>query len=559
MAFAEIASVIAIGPFMALVGDLDQLRGEGLIAQFYVYSGAADPHSFLMMIGAGVLTVLTLASAISIFTAWCLALYGTKVGAELSCRLFRHYLYQPWLFHTSQTSSQLTNRIALESQRVTNSVINPLMQLNAKLVLAFCMAVAIFIYNPLVALGGVSIFIAAYLVLYLTVRRRLIRNGRTISDVQGVRFKLMNEGFGGIRDVLLLERQPIFTARFERASNHLARAQGTTRAMGQIPRYIMELVAFGSIILLVLYLLAAYDGNLGAILPMLSIYALAGFKLLPALQVVYGSTSQIRGNLAAIDALRTDLQASALVPQLPTETDRMNDGSPWKPKQRIQLKDVTFTYPGKTQPVLKDVTLDIDVNQTIGLVGPSGGGKSTIIDILLGLIKPQQGQLLIDGEPVTEANRHLWHRVVGFVPQSIFLADSSIRENIAFGLPQEQIDDANVTRAAHLAHLDELLESLPDGLETRVGERGIQLSGGQRQRIGIARALYYDPDILVLDEATSALDGATEKAVMDAIYDFSGKKTIVMIAHRLTTVEKCDLIYSVDGGLVFEDKEILRK
>lgn len=554
MAFAEIAGVVSIGPFMALVGDLEQLEGDGLIAQLYAYSGMAEPHKFLIMTGVGVLIILALASAISMFTVWRLALYGTQVGAELSSRLFKHYLYQPWLFHSSQTSSQLTNRIAQESLRVTTTVINPLMQMNAKLIMASCMSLAIFIYSPGVALCGVSVFITAYMFLYFTVRRRLIRNGRAISDAQDLRFKLMNEGFGGIRDVLLLERQPIFADRFNAASEHLARAQGTTLAMGQMPRYAMELVAFGCIILLVLYLLALHEGNIGTILPMLSIYALAGFKLLPALQVVYASTSQIRGNLAAIENLRSDLRASLQLKLIPSEAKSSNERGAWKPKDNIQIRDVTFTYPGKKTPVLKNVNLDIRVNKTIGLIGPSGGGKSTVIDVLLGLIQPQRGELLIDGELVTAENVNLWHRAVGFVPQSIFLSDNSIRENIAFGIPPERIDDARVKRAAQLAHLEGLIESLPDKLNTWVGERGIQLSGGQRQRIGIARALYYDPDILILDEATSALDGATEKAIMDAIYDFSGRKTIVMIAHRLTTLEKCDFIYHVDGEIFLKNK-----
>lgn len=552
MAFAEIAGVVSIGPFMALVGDMDQIQGESFIAEIYRFTGLSEPRTFLFWLGVGVLLMLTASALISMFTVWRLSMYGARVGAELGSRLFHHYMHQPWLFHSSGSSSQLTNQIAQECQRVTGSIINPLMQMNAKLVMATLMAIAIFFYSPLVALIGLSLFAVAYLMLYRTVRRRLVYNGQRITQAQRWRFKMMGEGFGGIKDALLLDRQDTFIRRFSAASADLAAAQGTTQALSQVPRYAMELVAFGSIIFLILYLLAAHQGNLGAILPVLSVYALAGFKLLPAFQQVYTSVSQIRGNLAAFEAIRDDLRASATVGQrsFPSETVGMRDH--WVPKRSIRLKNIVFAYPGKEEPAVKGLDLDIPVNKVIGLVGASGSGKSTTIDLLLGLIQPQRGELLVDGEPVISERRRAWQNSLGFVPQSIFLADSSIRENIGFGLQLEAIDEAKVNRAATMAHLDELLAELPQGLDTRVGERGVQLSGGQRQRIGIARALYNDADILILDEATSALDGVTEKLIMDAIHDFSGKKTIIMIAHRLATVKKCDIIYLLDRGEVVD-------
>jgi len=550
MSFAEIAGVVAIGPFMALVGDMSQLQGEGIFARLYQLSGLSEPRAFLFWLGIGVLIVLILSALISMFTVWRLSIYGARVGAELSSRLFHHYMHQPWLFHSSGSSSQLTNQIAQECQRVTNAIINPLMQMNAKLVMATLMAVGIFLYNPLVALIGLAVFTLAYLMLYRTVRRRLVRNGRNITQAQRWRFKLMGEGFGGIKDALLLGRQDIFTQRFSAASANLAAAQGTNQAMSQVPRYAMELVAFGSVIFLILYLLAAHEGNLGTILPVLSVYALAGFKLLPAFQQVYTSVSQIRGNLPAFEGLRDDLRASAAVGLRPVVAKPGKPRPHWRPRRAITLHDVVFAYPGKQEPAVKNLNLEIPVNKVIGLVGASGSGKSTTIDLLLGLIEPWQGELRIDGEPVTQERRRAWQNSLGFVPQSIFLADSSIRENIAFGLPWEAIDDAKVRRAATMAHLDELLAELPEGLDTRVGERGVQLSGGQRQRIGIARALYDDAEVLILDEATSALDGITEKLIMDAIHDFSGKKTIIMIAHRLATVRRCDNIYLLENGRV---------
>lgn len=550
MAFAEVAGVVAIGPFMAIVGDMSQLEGEGVIARFYALSGFQDPSDFVFWFGVSVLFILIMASCLSMFTVWKLSMYGQQIGAELSTRLYRHFMQQPWLFHAGGSSAQLTNKISQECTRITDKIIAPIMKMNAKVVMVLFMSLAILIYNPLVAATGVIVFVLVYLTLYRTVRRKLVSNGKAISQTQRERFKLMAEGFGGIKDVLLLGRQSVFNSRFEKSSRSLGRARGTTKALSEVPRYAMEMVAFGSVIFLVLYLLSAHRGNLGDILPVLSVFALAGLKLLPAFQQIYTSVATIRGNLAAFDSIREDLFNS--------RHSQDDDGLKETPRahvdlhSEIELRDIVFHYPGKSEAALDKLSLIVPVNKVIGLVGASGSGKSTAIDIMLGLIEPDSGDLLIDGEALTESLLHPWQNSLGFVSQSIFLADASIRENIAFGLPDEEIDDQRVLRAARMARLDELLCELPEGVETRVGERGIQLSGGQRQRIGIARALYDDANILILDEATSALDGITEKQVMDAIHDFSGNKTIIMIAHRLATVRKCDCIYLIDKGRVID-------
>ncbi|MCE8035048.1 MAG: ABC transporter ATP-binding protein/permease [Halomonas sp.] len=549
MAFAEIASVIAIGPFMAVVGDMSRLQGEGWLAQAYRLSGFDSPERFLSLLGVSVLAVLLVAAMFSMYTTWRLSLYGAQVGAELSSRLYRYYLHQPWLFHAGGSSSRLINRASQEVQRVTNRVINPFMQLNAKLVMVTCMSLTIFLYNPVVAASGILIFIASYLLLYKTVRRFLISNGRRVSRSQAKRFKLMTEGFGGIKDLLLLRRQATFTTQFDRASQQVARGQGVTQGLSEAPRYAIEMVAFGSVILLVLYLLNSHQGNLGTILPALSIYALAGFKMLPAYQKMYGAISHIRGNLAAYESIREDLIAS----QAHAEAELVGTHDkvlPLVPQRSIRLEEVHFHYPGKRVAALNGLNLTIPVGARVGLVGASGSGKSTAVDLLLGLIQPQQGRILVDERPLTEETLPRWQACIGFVPQHIFLADATILENVAFGVPREEIDAGQVEEAVRMAQLDELLASLPDGLETYVGERGVQLSGGQRQRIGIARALYRNAQVLVLDEATSALDGITEQRVMADIAAIAGGKTLVMIAHRLTTVKDCDVIHMVDQGRV---------
>lgn len=548
MSFAELLGVAAIGPFMAVVGDVSYLEGEGILAQAYLATGLETPQQFLFWTGVAVLITLSAATVLSMYTLWKMSIFGAQIGAELSIRLYKHYMRQSWLFHVNDSSSQLVNRISHESDRITKQIIQPLMLMNGKGILALFMATGIFFFNPYVAIAGLIVFGAAYALMYQIVRQRLARNGKVISKTSRQRFKLMNEGFGGIKDTLLLGRQADFNSRFEQASRQSGRAQGTSKALSQVPRYLMELVAFGAVILLVLYLLMKYEGNLGYILPVLSVYALAGFKLLPAFQQIYASLTQVKANLAAFDSLEQDLiDSQELEGPLPAGLT-----SKLSPTQLIELENIHFSYPGKSEKALNGVSLQIPVNQVIGLVGASGSGKSTAIDVLLGLIRPQQGTLKVDGRTLQGDLVRAWQNNVGFVPQTIFLADASIKENIAFGIPPEQIDMESIQQAARMAHLDDLLKSLPDGLETRVGERGVQLSGGQRQRIGIARALYDDAEVLVLDEATSALDGITEKLVMDAIHDFSGKKTIVMIAHRLATVRACNIIYLLSDGCVID-------
>jgi HlyD family secretion protein len=555
MSFSEIAGVATIGSFMALVGDQSILQGESMIATIYHESGATNPQDFVFIAGLGVLLVLIISTTISIITVWRLAHFSSKVGVEIGDRLYQHYIHQKWLFHASGNSAQLTKNIATEATRVTNQIINPLMQMNAKVIMAFFMLSAVFIFNPTVAIIILIIVSTAYFLLYKLVRIHLKKGGGIISDAHTQRYKLMAEGFGGIKDILLLGCHSSFIFQFKRAGEKLAQSQSEIQTIKLVPRYFMELIAFSTIIFLVLYLVKRYQGDLSLILPILSVYALAGFKLLPAFQQIYSSVASIKGGMASFEAIRQDLYDSVQFEHKQkgrSGLSNVEQGKQLPLKTAIELKDVNFTYPNKQEPAIQSVNIRIPVNQVIGIVGASGSGKSTIIDLLLGLIRPEKGALIIDGQPITQKQTRCWQNSLGYVPQSIFLADASIQENIAFGLPIAEIDLECICRAINLSHLDELIKQLPDGIETRVGERGVQLSGGQRQRIGIARALYHDADILIFDEATSALDGITEKLIMDAIHDFSEKKTIILIAHRLKTVQKCDIIYLLEKGRVID-------
>lgn len=554
MAFAEIGSVVSVGYFMSLAGDLGRLDGEGWLAQAYRISGVASPDTFLTLLGVGVLLAITLAGLCSAYTTWRLSLYSAQIGAELSSRLYRYFLYQPWLFHVGHSSSRLIHKTSQEVQRLTQRIITPCMQLNARLVMVTLMMVALFLYDPQVALVGSLVFACIYLLLYRTVRRVLVANGKSVTRHQTQRYHLLTEGFGGIKELLLWHLQGGYAQRFESASRKVARGQGVTQGLSEAPRYIVELVAFGSVIMLVLYLLNRYDGNTADILPALSVYALAGFKLLPAFQRIYACAARIRGNLAAFETIRPDLRASLGSYTALSSTDSAQgvDEPPMVVRESIEVRNIAFHYPGKQEAALHEVNLSIPSNQMVGLVGASGSGKSTLIDLLLGLVPPTRGEVRVDGVPLTETNMSRWQAGVGFVPQQIFLADASILENVAFGIQSSRIDETRVREALSMAQLDEMIQSLPEGIATRVGERGVQLSGGQRQRIGIARALYRQAKVMVFDEATSALDGITESRVMVDIQRFAGRMTIVLVAHRLTTVRDCDIIYMLDGGRVVD-------
>ena len=549
MAFTELLGIASIAPFMALVGDISILETNGVFAQLYKMSGLNNPMDFLFYTGVIVLVMLTFSTVISMFTTWRLSIFGARIGTEIADRLYNYYMQQSWQFHASGSSAQLTKQVSTEAARISNDIIQPLMQMNSKLVLALFISISIVIYDPVIAILGLFIFSLAYFVLYSLVRQKLESNGQQLSEVSTQRFRLMNEGFGGIKDVLLLNRSHDFITRFHDSGKVFARAQGTNIAISQVPRYFIELIAFGAMISLVLVLIKVHSGNLGEVLPILAVYALAAFKLLPALQQIYSSLSQIKGNTAAFEAVKHDLERS--FDSQKTSSDTVVS-TPINLKRSIKLSNIEFSYPGKERPAVDGVSMSIPVNSVIGLVGSSGSGKSTLIDLLLGLLTPQQGNIYVDDIRITADNKRAWQDLLGFVPQSIFLSEGSIAENIAFGIPAKEISLKQVDKALNLANLTELVEQLPDGVNTRVGERGVQLSGGQRQRIGIARALYHEAEVLVFDEATSALDGITEKIVMDAIHEFSGQKTIIMIAHRLKTVEKCDLIYFMEHGKIID-------
>jgi HlyD family secretion protein len=558
MTLLEICGVASMAPFMALVGDLDVLDGNTQIAKLYQNIGISSKEDFLFIIGMSVFCIMTLAACISIFTIWRLSLFASEIGVEISDRLYIYYLNESYLFHTLRNSAQLTKQISTEAGRMAILVVSPLLQIGAKLVFTTFMCIAIFLYNPQIAITIMLFFTISYWTIFKLVRPFLEKNGREISKQLQARFNLMSDGFGGIKDILLLNRKKYYEDKFLSSGKIFARSQGTNQAFSLIPKYIMELLAFGVIIILILFLIKTYKGDLSEILPILTVYSLAGFKLLPAFQNIYANFSHIKGNIASFEEISSDLEKSYMV----NSSKDVSSNKKIDFHKSLEFKDISFSYPGKHEQIFNNFSLKIPKNNVIGIVGPSGSGKSTFIDILLGLIKPDEGEILIDGNCIDKKNIRSWQNIIGFVPQSVYLLDGSIMENIAIGIPKKEIDEEKIMNAIEKANLLELIQSYDDGIHSQVGERGIQLSGGQRQRISIARALYEDAEVLVFDEATSALDGMTEQLVMKAVNDFSGTKTIIMVAHRLTTVENCDIIYFIENGSVQDSgtyKDLIKK
>jgi ABC-type multidrug transport system fused ATPase/permease subunit len=550
----EVASVVVMSPFISMLININNLEKTKIFLTIYNFYSFGDPVSFLVASGTFVLLVLALTSFLSIITMKKIYMTSTKIGTDIGADLYKHYISQPWDFHIVKNSSQLINNITQESLRITIAIIIPALNMNSKVITAFFLCSALLIYSPQVSAIGIFIFIFCYFCFFIFIKKKLDKFSSIVGARQERRFKLMAEGFGGIKDILLSRSQQIFKQNFQESSDDFANALGRSQYLSVIPRYAMELVAFSSVIVIILIMLIYNNTNLISILPSLAVFLLAGFKLIPCFQQIYSSAVSIRANLSAFNSIEQDLQLIFKIKNGNLNKVELKDSLEKKIKfqESIIFKNISYFYPNNEKNSLKDISFKIPINNTVGFVGPSGSGKSTIVDIILGLLKPTKGNVLIDGQILNTKNIISWQNKIRSVPQNIFLSDSSIKNNIAFGIPNENIDDSKIEIALNLSHLSLFIKNLKKGVETIVGERGIQLSGGQKQRIGIARALYNDPEVLVFDEATNSLDGITEKNIMDSIDKFAGKKTIIIIAHRLLTIKRCNIIYLIENGQIVD-------
>lgn len=554
MSALELVGISSLGPFMAVVADPAVVYSNAFLSWAYEFGGFASPRGFLIVLGTTVFLVILLATAFKMVVLYALFRFVGNRRYTLGLRLFRQYLYQPYRYFLDHNTSELSKNLLAEVDRVVNGVLRPFMEAFAKGVLALSILIFLIATNPWVALGAAGIMGSMYGAIYGFVRPRLTRYGHDVRESNRLRYKAAGEAFGAIKDVKILGKEPAFAHEYGIGARRFAKTEAARQTLSTLPGHAMQSISLGFAIALVVIMVAAAD-SLVTVLPVLAIYAFAVQRMMPNLQVVFQAVAQIRYMGHTVDALHRDMTT---MPPAPDITDykamrRKPDAHPFE--NEIAIKGLSFSYPASHEAVLRDLSLTIHKNTTVGFVGTTGCGKTTLVDVIMGLLEPQSGRIDIDGTTVIPTtNDHAlqrWQRNFGYVPQQIYLSDDTVSANIAFGIPHDLRDQEAIERAARVANLHAFVtEEMPNKYETVVGERGIRLSGGQRQRVGIARALYHDPDILVMDEATSALDSVTEDAVMDAIHNLMHTKTIIIIAHRITTVRECDAICLMEKGRI---------
>ena len=551
-ALFETLGVASILPFMTLVLDPTAMDRYPVLSSIGRLVGATSSREALFFMGAATAAVVALGNIAAATNVLVHERFAARTFARLSAALFAGYLRQPYAFHVQRDAPSLMKVILTDVRIVMSAIINPFLLAISKAFMAAGLLSLLFLQNPFVALTIALVLSVAYSVVFRLVHARQRRLGAEMNRHNLDRQRIVQEGLGGVKDLQMLGREQHVVNRFEGATVGAARAEASNRLNSALPRYVLETVSFGGILLVTLALLATSAKGAQEVVPILALYAFAGYRLLPALQQIFSSAVTIRFYQPVLRGLHEDFEAVAAAPTvLPGES--LAPASEVRFTDAIRLDKVTFTYLGGAAPSLHEVDLIIRPKESIGLVGRTGAGKTTLADMILGLYEPSDGSITVDRIPLSGPAIRAWRRRVGYVPQHVFLANASVAENIAFGLPPLRIDGEAVRRAARLAQADEFILALPQGFETLVGERGVKLSGGQRQRIGIARALYHDPEVLVFDEATSALDGLTEDAVMEAIRALRGDRTIILIAHRLRTVEACDRIIMLEHGEIVAD------
>ncbi len=539
----EIVSIASLGFFVKVVSEGGIVTGNNYIHQLYLWSGVEEPD-FIFYLGFITLIILMVGAVLSIFTIWKVSLFASQYGTELGNKLFTNYINQPWSYHLTSNSSELTKKVSVESIRVTDKILTQLMLMNARIILVVCITVAVFIYEPIVTILGSLIFTLSYFLLYRGSSKRLLANGRIFSNELTRRFKLLSEGLGGIQSVITLNKKNKFIKDFNLSGIPMWRAHGTNVAVSMMPKFFMEFVVFGGFVSLIMTLIYFNTGNLSSILPQMSVFGVVAIKFLPAFQQIYNGLTQIKGNLAAWEEIKEDLIMSPPSNFIHTK-ERMSLS------ESIKIRNVSFRYSSKSNLILNNINLDITTNNVIGIIGPSGSGKSTLVNLISGLLIPTSGSINIGKETLSECNVSKWHNNIGYVPQNVYLTDRTIMENIAFGIDKDNINKNKIGFAIDRANLGEFVDALPNKLNTMVGEQGVQISGGQRQRIGIARALYNEPDVVIFDEATSSLDGVSEKRIMETIENLK-TKLVILVAHRLNTIKKCDVIFLMDHGEIID-------
>ena len=538
----EVAGIASIAPFMAIVSSPELASENETLAFLFNITNAESHKEFVIILGFGVIAVLLVSNSYQAFMMWVVTNFARFQTHRLSVRLLRRYLFKPYSFFLNRNTSEMGKNVVNEVSRGVGGVLLPLLNLVSKSIISVSILILVVLIDPYTAIMAILIFGGIYTALYLSVKKLLHKIGIQTTDSATARFKIAQESMSGIKEIKLRGSENIFIDLFDIQSNLYAKNYAIRALIASIPRYFIEVIAFGGIIAIIISMLIAGKTE-SEVITLTSVYAMAGYRLLPAIQGIYGDLTNLKFNLPIFSVLANDLKENKYKEQVQGYSEKIDF------KEKISIKDVHFSYDGN-KSILNDINLSITRNDTIGFVGTTGSGKTTLIDILLGLLTPDKGSIFVDSTQIDQKNLQSWQKKIGYVPQSIFLIDDSIEKNIAFSIASDKIDKKRVVDAAKMADLHDFILTLEDGYSTSVGERGVRLSGGQLQRIGIARALYHNPEVLILDEATSSLDGATENTIMKSIHGLSHKKTIIIIAHRLTTLKECDVIYLLDKGQV---------
>ncbi|WP_297793877.1 ABC transporter ATP-binding protein [uncultured Marinobacter sp.] len=548
VAGAEVVGVASILPFMSAVSNPASITENPFLAVLRELFSFLEDDEFIVALGVGVIALLLASLAIRAIGIWVQVKFSTLRSHSISYRLMRAYLHQPYQWYLNQHTARMSTSVLSEAAQVVNGALFPAMQMITKLLIVLALFALLVATDPALALIAVCVIGFAYGFIYMLSRKRLAILGQRRHKANQKRYRVVQESFGGLKDLFIIGREAQAAERFRLASQSMAKHITGARVTSELPPLAMQGLIFSGMIAIVIYFLGVY-GSVQNALPVLSLFALAGYRLMPELQAVYRHLTELRVTGPVLDSVYNDLK------RLEKTSRPMREANvakwPGHDEPVIEFRQVFYSYPEAERRALSGINLTIAPYSTVGIVGPTGSGKTTLVDVLLGLLSPQQGELVVGGVPVDSSNIRSWQDKIGYVPQQIFLTDNTVAGNIAFGIDERDIDQLAVEKAARIANLhDFIVSELPEGYQTRIGEKGVRLSGGQRQRIGIARALYHDPSVLILDEATSALDNLTERAVMEAVNRLSKKKTIILIAHRLSTVQACDKIVLMEAGRV---------
>ncbi len=550
--FIDVLGVSSILPFMAVVGNPEVIRTNPRLHTIFTWLEFESTDTFLIGLGATALGIMVFSNVLSLVSSYAILKFSNHLGYNISTNMLAKYVRRPYAYFLEMNSSDLVVNCTDDVGRIIQGITVPLLQMLAKVIVAMSILLVVVWVDPWLAVSFGAVLGAIYTGLFLGVRKKMADLGRVAKDANKERHRLATEILSGIKELKILGQDHAYRERFATCAAVYAKNQWMSSTMSQVPRYGIESIAFGSMIVLVIYLLATHHDFKDA-LPLMVLYALTGYRLIPAFQQIFASATAIRYNMPSLEAVEKRLETFAGAQAADGTAELPANDKIGPLRQEIALSNLTFQYATADSPLIRNLNLTIQANSTVAIVGSSGGGKTTLVDIILGLLEPQVGTLSVDGMPITTRHVKSWQKHLGYVPQHIYLSDDTLAANIAFGVASKDLNMGRVEEAAKIANLHEfVLGELPDGYHTMVGERGVRLSGGQRQRIGIARALYSNPDVLILDEATSALDSLTEEAVTDAIKTLFHKKTVIIIAHRLKTVQAADVIYLLENGVIVD-------